>query len=139
MDLIVSLRDQYEATFHYYLMTGSFLLVSACLIKDSTCKLFKPNQVKLLIFAFLLISGFSWVTSVTNLRNSEDFSALTDPVELWERKHLHSKLQRDVYIQGFSTFCLFILLTFPKYYQIYIETAKAYQRKIEDLNRDKKK
>ena len=137
MDFIASVRDTYEATFHYYVMTAALLLVLSCLIKDSVCKLFKANLVKLVIFVLMMITGFAWAGNVTQMRNMHDFSSLEDESQLWKMKHEYSKLQRDVYIQGFAAYCLFILLTFPRYYQDYIETAKAFQRKIDELTRNK--
>lgn len=135
MDFFIDLKDKYWQTSLYYVMTAAFLLVLSCLIMDSICKIFRPKFVKLSIFALLLVSGFAWVHDVSTLRNFEDFSRVKDELALWRVKHEFSKLQRDVYIEGFAALCLVILLTLPRYHEIYEDTMKAFKRKIEDLSK----
>ena len=135
MDIILTLKSEYLATVQYYIMCFGFLCVISCIIKDSTCKVFKPKVVKLLIYFLLLVSGFAWAHDVSTLQNFFGFDDAHNGLELWRVKYEHAKLQRDVYIEGFATFCLIILLTLPRYHEIFEDTMKAYKRKIEELSK----
>lgn len=135
MDFLVDLKHLYGQTVLYYIMSFGFLSVISCIVKDSICKVFKPKGVKLLIFALLLVSGFAWAHDVTALNNFSEFSGIESELELWRVKHEYSKLQRDVYIEGFGTFCMIILLTLPRYYELFEDTMKAFKRRIEELSK----
>jgi len=135
MDFFNDLKDKYWQTGLYYIMTAAFLLIISCLIQPSICKFFRPKLVKLNIFALLLVSGFAWAHDVSALMNFEDFSTKENELELWKVKHEFSKLQRDVYIEGFATLCLVILLTLPRYHEIFEDTMKAFKRKLEELSK----
>ena len=77
---------------------------------DKTCKVFKPKIVKLFIFVLLLVSGFAWANDLNELNKFTEFESYKNELELWKAKHEYSKLQRDIYIEGFGAFCLVVLL-----------------------------
>lgn len=132
-----SVSESYSATLqvlNFYIMWFSLLCTVSCLIKDTTCHLFRPNSIKCLIFAFMLFSGFSWVTKLASLRNFPDFPENSSELELLKVKYTLSKLQRDVYLEGIETFCLLLLLVVPRYQQYYEDTLKAFNRRVKELS-----
>lgn len=132
-----SASESYSATLqvlHFYVMWFSVLCTVSCLIKDTTCHLFRPNSVKFLIFAFMLFSGFSWATNLASLRNFPEINESLSDLELLKVKYALSKLQRDVYLEGIETFCLLMLLVVPRYQQYYEDTLKAFSRRVKELS-----
>ena len=119
---------------HFYIMWFSLLCIVCCLIKDTTCHLFRSIYIKIAISVFLLFASFSWVNNLIAINNFPDFSDTSDELDLLKLKHSLSKLQRDVYLHGIETFCLLLLLVVPRYQQYYEDTLIAFNRRVKELS-----
>lgn len=119
---------------HFYIMWFSLLCAVSCLIKDTTCHLFRSKYIKLLIFGFMVFAGFSWVNNLNTVKNFPNFSDTSNELDLLKLKHSLSKLQRDVYLHGIETFCLLLLLIVPRYQQYYEDTLIAFNRRVKELS-----
>ena len=119
---------------HFYIMWFSVLCSFAILINNQVSLYFRPNVFKIILFVFLVFSGFSFISNASALKNFPDFSSISEPIDLLKAKHSLSKLQRDVYLQAIETFSILLLLLIPRYQQYYEDTLNAFNRRFKELS-----
>ena len=130
MDSLLSQAKSFMPEVHFYIMWFSVLASITCVLSSSSSSLLKSNIAKILIFSLLLFAGLTWAHDVTAMKNTPDFSNTSDELELMTQKHLYSKLQRDVYMEGLEFYSLLLLLIIPRFHDYYIQIIKAFERKI---------
>ena len=134
MDFLAQLNSKMPEI-HFYIMWFSLLVSGTCVVSQSTCKLFKPNYIKIIIFLLLIFAGFTWVNDVTEMKNTPDFSDIPDKLELETKKYEFAKLQRNVYLEGLEVYSLLLILLIPAFHSHYMGVIRALERRLEEFNK----
>ena len=132
MESLLSTVKSFIPEMHFYIMWFSLLTAMTCLLSMTTRSFLNSNYIKFPVFILLLFTGLTWVHDVTAMQNTPTFPHSLTPLELMTKKHEYSKLQRDVYLESLEFFCLLVILILPRSHQYYMQTIKAYERKVKN-------
>lgn len=121
------------AELHFYVMWFALCISIACFFSVAVCATLNAKPVKITAFLFLLFAGFNWVNDVTTMKNTPNFNEPDiSQLELLERKHSYSKLQRDVYMEFIEMICLFLILLLPYWHESYLERIRYLEKRVKE-------